>query len=51
MSGFTDNMIDDGFTDAQDYMDYLIDKASEDTWTQEPEGEYDYEYYDDEGDD
>lgn len=27
MSGFTDMMIDDGFSDPQDYMDYLEDRA------------------------
>jgi hypothetical protein len=27
VSGFTDRMIDDGFTDPQSYMDYLEDEA------------------------
>lgn len=26
---FDDNMYDDGFTDAQDYMDYLMNKAND----------------------
>jgi hypothetical protein len=27
MSGFSDKMIDDGFSDPQEYLDYLCDKA------------------------
>ena len=36
MSSFSDMMFDDGFTDPQEYMDYLEQKAidfyNEDTW-------------------
>lgn len=30
MSGFTDSMINDGFSDPQDYLDYLCSKALDD---------------------
>ena len=30
MSGFTDSMIDDGYSDPQDYLDYLCSKALDD---------------------
>ena len=49
MSGFTDNMIEDGFTDAQEYMDHIVDKASEDVWNQVPDEDYyceNEDYYD-----
>lgn len=41
MSGFTDRMIDDGYTDPQEYMEYLEDEA-----TKYYENQMNYEDYD-----
>jgi hypothetical protein len=51
MSGFTDMMIENGFSDPQEYMDYLESKAMNDSY-EEPDCENewegnDYQTYDD----
>ena len=39
--GFEDNMIEDGFYDAQDYLEYICDKAERDSYNQ---NDYDEDY-------
>jgi len=40
MSGFTDRMIEDGFTDAQEYMDYLEMQVDNSTYDQLEDDDY-----------
>ncbi len=46
MSGFSDLMMDDGFSDPQDYMDYLEDKYLDSL----NERDYDDDDYDEDND-
>jgi len=40
MSGFTDRMIEDGFTDAQEYMDYLEMQVDNSDYDQSGDNDY-----------
>lgn len=50
MSGFTDWMIDDGFSDPQEYMDYLDSKLDDDSNRMQQDSDY-HNYYEGDYDD